>query len=305
MGFLMKIFLPLILAAFCACGTGAHKGGLQHLPYEEVIGIPYDNEPEDLDKLVREFPQLKGRVMTAEQYVEQYQKRLKEEGGKPYSYEYRFIVGARGRITVEDAPEYSKEFTVPPDGYIFMRDIGRVDILNKSRSELKSELESRLAQFLKSPQVIVDVETNQTALTPLGASRDVIPSGEIFVFGTSTTRIFQNYYVTGTERLVNILNLTGLSPRAEWRKIRVIRKPANDQFGQGIIIFCDLWKFFAYADFRQNIPLEPGDVVFIPSRKTSEEIFRSDWQLILSYLGGILTFDAFRDALRKGGELRD
>lgn len=301
----MKGIVSCLLVVCCACGSGAHKGGMQHLPYDQIIGFPADNEPEDLDAIVKEFPQLKGRVMTAEQYTEEYKRRMKEEGGKPFTYEYRFLAGSRGKIAVEDAPEYDKSFTVPPDGYIYMRDVGRVDLISKSRAELKTELEMRLGQFLKNPQVIVDVETTQIALTPAGGTRDLIPSGEIFVFGASTGGLFRNYYLTGAETLVNVIHSAGLPETAEWRKIRIIRRPQNDQFGQGVIIFCDLWKFFATADFRQNIPLEPGDIVFVPVRKTTEEVFRSDWQLILTYLGGILSFDSFKDSLRKGGALRD
>ena len=91
----------------------------------------------------------------------------------------------------------------------------------------------------------------------------------------------------------------------EWRQIRVIRRSNADPLRKSRVIVCDLWDYFAKGDVRQDIPLMPGDVVFVPQRWSTDDQFWEDWGYVKRVMTDALFLDAFRDSVKKGGTLRE
>src|SRR5205814_1938977 len=75
--------------------------------------------PLDIAELERRFPELKGIVVSAAQWVEEYDKLRKEadERGAPM-YDYRIPYGANITIEVTGEPVLTRTYTVPPTGFV-------------------------------------------------------------------------------------------------------------------------------------------------------------------------------------------
>ena len=114
-----------------------------------------------------------------------------------------------------------------------------------------------------------------------------------------------NVAFTGKETLVGVLGTSVLPENAEWRQIRVIRRDQKDPLRKSRVIVCDLWDYLAKGDVRQDIPLAPGDVIFVPQRWSVDDQFWEDWDYVKRIMSDIFFLDAFRDGLKKGGNLRN
>ena len=123
--------------------------------------------------------------------------------------------------------------------------------------------------------------------------------------GAARTRYFSNVAFTGKEPLVNVLGTGDFPANAEWRQIRIIRRDTKDPLRRSRIIVCDLWAYFAKGDVRQDIPLMPGDVVFVPIRWSADDQFWEDWGYTKRLLEDVFFLDSVRDGLKKGGTLRN
>lgn len=305
------VWLLISVLWLVGCGTGTQRRLLTRPEiYEKMVEFGRDGHPVNLDELVRTYPELRGRVLTAPEWIEEYEQLLRKARAdqKPI-VEFRMPPGTHFTIEVLDAPELKRTYIVPPDGYIDFWRIGKVHIANRTRDEIKADIEERLRKFYRDPHVTIQIESAPTAyrsgqggipiLTAGGVS-----SGDIVVMGNAGG-FFGNQAYTGRETLVTVLGQTRLAPTAEWRAIRVIRRNNADPLRKGRVIFCDLWNYFVLGDVRQDIPLFPGDVVFVPQKWWTGEQLEKDWDLMLKYIGGIFTLDRFRDGLRSKGELRD
>ncbi len=307
-----KVIALISLVLLASCGVGPHKRILTRPgPYDHRFGFPSTGDPVDINALVREYPELKGKVITAAEYMEEYEKWLKKAQleGRPF-FEFRFMKGTSLDIEVVGEPELSKrDITVNPDGFVYYPYLGKVVIEGKKIEELRNELELKLSEILRKPQVLIHVKGGATTiLTPTGpvSGPTMVQGGDIILMGAVRLGVgSQNLQYTGRETLIRVLGLAGVPANAEWRNIVVLRRDQSDPLRKARIIICDLWAFLRHADVRQDIPLFPGDVVYVPFRLSIGEQIQSDWALMLSYIGGIFTLDQFKDSLKKGGSLRD
>jgi protein involved in polysaccharide export with SLBB domain len=303
----MKLSVNIIIV-ICAilvtqgCGVGTGKRVLTRpISYERMLAFPSNYEPLDLDKLFAEYPELKGIVITAPQYIEEYERLLAEAKAKGEAVvPYRIPPGLSIEIDVVGEPGYPKTYTVGPHGKIDMAMIGEVVVVGRTIDEVKTELIKRFSAYIKKPEVLVNI--TGTPYTPYAVAPGVgapsIAGGDIVVLGVTGARGTLNMQYTGRETLISILGITGLPSTAEWRQVRVIRRSETDRLRKSRIIICDLWNYFALGDVRQDIPLMPGDVIFVPYKWTLGEQFKEDWNLMLDYIGGVTSFNSFRKLVK-------
>ena len=263
--------------------------------------------PLDIPQLERKFPELKGIVITAAQWVDEYDRMKKEadERGTPL-YEYRIPFGANLTIEVTGEPTLTRTFAVPPSGVIHYPHLKKVKVAGLTVDELKDYLQQELAVYLKQPEVLIQINT--TPFQPIQTQsfyQQSFGGADIVVLGITRTRFFSNVAFTGKETLVNVLGIADLPENTEWRQIRVIRRDAKDPLRKSRVIICDLWDYFAKGDVRQDIPLAPGDVIFVPQRWSVDDQFWEDWSYVKRIMNDVFFLDQFRDGLKKGGTLRD
>ncbi len=263
--------------------------------------------PLDFAELERRYPELKGIVISAPQWVEEYDKMRKEadERGTPL-YEYRIPFGANITVEVTGESQLTRTYSVPPTGFVHYPFLGKLKLAGMTVDELKDQLQRDLAVYLKKPEVLIQINTTPYQPNQLQSFyQQSFGGADIVVMGVSTTRFISNTAFTGKETLISVLGNSSLPDNTEWRQIRVIRRDVKDPLRKSRVIICDLWDYFAKADVRQDIPLAPGDVIFVPQRWSVDDQFWEDWDYVKRIVDNVLYVDSIRDAVKKGGSLRN
>jgi polysaccharide export outer membrane protein len=304
--------LALAASAILGCGTPPNQRLLTRTSdYLKAMSYGFDTgHPFDLEILVRKFPELKGIVMTAPEWVDEYERLKREADARGEAvYEYRIPYGASVTIEVTGEKDLTRNYFVPPTGYVHYPFVNKLRVAGLTLDELKAHLERELALYLKRPEVLVHVHPQPWHHAGVGGGGGGFfqnnQGSDIVVMGITRLPIYSTRAFTGRETLVNILGTSDLPPNAEWRQIRVIRRDPKDPLRKSRVIVCDLWDYFAKADVRQDIPLAPGDVIFVPQRWSTDDQFWEDWGYVKRVMSDVLFLDAFKDAAKKGGTLRD
>lgn len=275
---------------------------MKAMTFGSAIGYPVD-----FAELERRYPELKGIVIPASAWVDEYEKLRKEadERGTPL-YEYRIPFGANITIEVTGEPALTRTYSVPPTGFVHYPYLMKLKLVGMTVDELKDQLQRDLSVYLKKPEVLIHI--NATPYQPNQLQpfyQQSFGGADIVVMGLAQTRYFSNTAFTGKETLLSVLGATTLPDNAEWRQIRVIRRDAKDPLHKSRVIICDLWDYFAKGDVRQDIPLAPGDVIFVPQRWSVDDQFWEDWDYVTKVLNDVFYVNTFRESLKAGGALRN
>lgn len=300
----MRLFAVLGILALTAVGCGTPPNQrLVTRTSSYMKAMSFGNPsgyPLDIAELERRFPELKGIVVTAPQWIEEYEKLRKEadERGSPL-YEYRIPYGANLTIEVTGEPALTRTYSVPPTGFVHYPYLTKLKIAGMTVDELKDHLQRELAVYLKKPEVLIHI--NATPYQPNQSQpfyQQTFGGADIVLMGVAQTRFLSNIAFTGRETLISVLGNASLPDNTEWRQIRVIRRDIKDPLRKSRVIVADLWDYFSKADVRQDIPLAPGDVVFVPQRWSLDDQFWEDWSYVKRIMNDALFIDSFKQTIK-------
>jgi len=166
--------------------------------------------------------------------------------------EYRIGSGDRIKVDVWKNPDLSSIVLVRPDGKISIPLIGDVLASQKTTNELAKDLEEKLKDFVRTPQVAVIIET---------------PSSAAFQLRVRVTGAVNSPLSIAFEEGMTVLDLVlqagGLSPFASGNKALLHRKTAEGEMGAYKVRLQDI---LTKGKLETNYPLAPSDVISVPER---------------------------------------
>ncbi|CAV17244.1 polysaccharide export protein [Vibrio atlanticus] len=253
-----RLLLGLLPALLAGCTTpGTHLS----ISNKNVIQPSEEQQVSDISDVVNLYP------LTAQSVSSYRSEPLSVSQANPVldvdiaKYEYQVGVGDILNITIWDHPE----LTIPAgsyrssteagnwvhaDGKIFYPYIGTVDVSGKTVREIRSDISARLAKYIESPQVDVNVAAFRSKKTYI--------TGEVSKPGQQP---ITNIPLT----LLDAVNRSGgLSENADWRNVSLTRNGVEESLS--------LYGLMQRGDLTQNRLLQAGDIVHVP-RNDKQKVF--------------------------------
>ncbi len=161
----------------------------------------------------------------------------------------RYVIGPGDtlQVFVWRNPELTATVPVLPDGRISTPLVESIQATGKTPSQLARDVEVVLAEFVRSPKVNIIVTNAVSTFSQVKIVGQVIKPQTM-------------PYREGLTVLDVVLQSGGLATYAAGNRARILRKEG----GRDVEIKVKLQNLIEKGDFRQNVPMRPGDVLIVP-----------------------------------------
>ncbi|MEF1226021.1 polysaccharide export protein [Vibrio fortis] len=253
-----RLFLALLPVLLTGCTTPG-----THLTTDDknVILPSEEQQAADISDVVNLYPLTAQTVSNYKSQTQSVSQANPELDVDIANYEYKVGVGDILNITIWDHPE----LTIPAgsyrsaseagnwvhaDGTIFYPYIGTVEVAGKTVREIRADVAERLAKYIESPQVDVNVAAFRSKKTYI--------TGEV---ATPGQQPITNIPLT----LLDAVNRSGgLSENSDWRNVSLTRNGVEENIS--------LYGLMQRGDLTQNRLLQAGDIVHVP-RNDNQKVF--------------------------------
>ncbi len=149
-------------------------------------------------------------------------------------------------------PEFNQTVTVQPDGYIVLTGIGDVYVAGKTVPELRESLHAEYGKILHDPVINVVVKDFEKPYFIAGG--ELVHPGKYDM--RSDTTVTEAVAIAG-----------GFTEKSKHSEVLLFRRVSNDWFE---VKKLDVKKMFKTADLREDLHLQPGDMLFVPQNAISK-----------------------------------
>ena len=146
-------------------------------------------------------------------------------------------------------PELTATVPVRPDGKITTPLVQDMVAVGKTPTQLSSDIEAVLSEYIRSPQV------NVIVVNPVSAFSQIKVIGQV-------TNPQSLPYREGMRVLDAVLAAGGLGPYAAGNRAKVVRKQGEGN--KEVTLRVKLDDLLNKGDMRHNLELKPGDVLVVP-----------------------------------------
>ena len=201
-----------------------------------------------------------------------------EIDNKKYT-EYILGTGDTLFINFFGIPFFSGNYTIQPNGFIFLPEIGKLKVREKTITELKDLLEKKYADFIYEPEISLSIsdyrpvnvtlrgEVNKTGLFQMDYVRlDKKIKNDNFTSNNNYNSIIKPYLAKFTEpKLFSLIALgEGITSYADLTNIQIIRKNSNANGGGYIKTSVNMIDLLENGNQSVNLSLRDGDDILVP-----------------------------------------
>ena len=165
-----------------------------------------------------------------------------------------YRLGPNDRVKVQYllTPEMNETSLIAPDGTISLRVASRVEAEGLTTDELAKSVEAASRRVLTNPIVTAGLEEAGASMVYVGGS----------------VRKAGAYPLTGRRGLAELVTMAGgLDETGRMDQVVLIRRSPNDK---PMLRTVDLQAFMSGKDITGDVPLAPGDIVFVPRSRIAE-----------------------------------
>jgi polysaccharide biosynthesis/export protein PslD len=165
-----------------------------------------------------------------------------------------YRIGPNDRLNVRFrlTPELNETVLVGPDGSIALRAAGRVQVLGMSGAEAEVAVARAALAVLRNPEVAVTFED--------------AAASQVFVGGM--VRRGGAFPLTGRRGVMEAVLLAGgFENESRMNEVVLIRRNPHNQ---PMLRTVDLQRFTAAGAAAEDVPLQPGDIIFVPRSRVAE-----------------------------------
>lgn len=171
---------------------------------------------------------------------------------QPRDARYRICAGDSFDVSFELSPEFNQTVTVQPDGFVTLKGVGDVKVLDQNVPQLTQTLREAYGKILNDPLIVVVLKDFQKPY--------FIADGQLGHPG--------RYEMRGNLTLTEAVAIAGgFTENAKHSQVRLYRR-VDDQWAFAKVF--NLKEMEQKGDLHEDPLLHPGDMLFVPKNALSK-----------------------------------
>lgn len=171
---------------------------------------------------------------------------------QPRDTRYHLCEGDSFDVSFELSPEFNQTVTVQPDGYVTLKSVGDVKVVDQTIPQLTQTLRSAYGKILNDPLIVVVLKDFQKP----------------FFFADGQVGHPGKYEMRGTLTLTEaVATAGGFTDSSKHSRVALYRRVDDQWMLAKVFNLKDMEK---RGDLHEDPTLHPGDMVFVPKNELSK-----------------------------------
>jgi polysaccharide export outer membrane protein len=155
-------------------------------------------------------------------------------------------------LTFQFSPQFNQTVSVQPDGYVNLKGIGEIHVAGLTVPQITESLKAAYGKFLREPEMFLVLRDFEKPFVTVG--------GQVSHPG--------RYELRGDTTLAEVIQMAGGFNSASKHSQVVLFRKVSEEWAESKLV--DVKKMLAHKDLREDVHLNPGDMIFVPQNKISK-----------------------------------